>query len=195
MEIHLPRATPEDAAALAAIEVRSWRAAYRGLMPDAFLDGLSEAEKTAAWRQNLLKHGPSGRKRVCLALSNAGISGFVRVGPVMDEAEIGLIYLLYVLPEQWSRGVGAVLMQAGMQELRDLGMREAILWVLRDNLRARRFYSTWAFSARLICERSCSIAWSALIDSFLREPLLAVLLYCTLAVDRNHVGHGLEEGV
>jgi hypothetical protein len=136
MEIQLRRATPEDAAALAAVEVRSWRAAYRGLMPDAFLDGLSEAEKTAAWRQNLLKHGPSGRKRVCLALSNAGISGFVRVGPVMDEAEVGLIY-----------------------------------------------------------ERNCSIAWSALIASFLREALLTVLLYCTIAVDRNHAGHGREEVV
>jgi len=140
VEIQLRRATPEDAAALAAVEVRSWRAAYRGLMPDTFLDGLSEVEKAETWRQNLLKHGPSGRKRVCAALSDAGISGFVRVGPLTDEGEVGLIYVLYVLPEQWGCGMGAALMQAGMQELRDLGMREAVLWVLRDNLRARRFY-------------------------------------------------------
>ena len=46
MKIPVRRATPEDGAALAAVEVRSWRAAYRGLMPDAFLDGISEAEKT-----------------------------------------------------------------------------------------------------------------------------------------------------
>jgi hypothetical protein len=38
VKIQLRRATPEDAAALAAVEVRSWRAAYRGLMPDAYLD-------------------------------------------------------------------------------------------------------------------------------------------------------------
>src|SRR5215204_5919777 len=134
MKLQLRRATPEDAAALAAVEVRSWRAAYRGLMPDTFLDGLSKVEKAESWRQNLLKHGPSGCKRVCIALSDGGISGFVRVGPLTDEGEVGLTYVLYVLPEQWRRGVGSALMQSGMQELRDLGMREAILWVLRDNL-------------------------------------------------------------
>lgn len=42
---------------------------------------------------------------------------------------------IYELLEQ-----GTALMQAGMQDLQDLGMREATLWVLRDNLRARRFY-------------------------------------------------------
>ena len=154
MEIQLRRATPEDAAALAAVEVRSWRAAFRGLMPDAFLDELSEVEKTTSWRQNLLKHGLFGRKRVCVALSDAGISGFVRVGPLTDEGEVGLIYLLYVLPEQWGRGVGTALIQAGMQELRDLGMREAMLWVLRDNLRARRFYEHlgWTPDGRTVSE-------------------------------------------
>jgi RimJ/RimL family protein N-acetyltransferase len=154
VKIQLRRATPEDAAALAAVEVRSWRAAYRGLMPDAYLDGLSEAEKTVAWRQNMLKHGPSGRKRVCVALSAAGISGFVRVGPVMDAGEVGLIYLLYVLPEHWGRGVGTALMHVGMQELRDLGMRDATLWVLRDNLRACRFYEHlgWTFDGRTVSE-------------------------------------------
>jgi RimJ/RimL family protein N-acetyltransferase len=152
--IKLRRVTPEDAAALAAVEVRSWRAAYRGLMPDTFLDGLSEVEKAATWRQNLLKHGPSGRKRVCAALSDAGISGFVRVGPLTDEGEVGLLYLIYVLPEHWGRGVGAALMQAGMQELRDLGMRETTLWVLRDNLRARRFYEQlgWTPDGRTVIE-------------------------------------------
>jgi GNAT superfamily N-acetyltransferase len=135
VEIRLRHATPDDAALLAAVEVASWRAAYRGLMPDVFLNRLSEAEKTADWRQNLLKRGPSGRKRVCVAIGDAGVIGFVRVGPIMDEGEVGLVYLLYVLPEHWSHGVGAAL----MQDLCDLGMSEATLWVLRDNLHARRF--------------------------------------------------------
>lgn len=154
MEIQRHRATPEDAAALAAVEVRCWRVAYRGLMPDAYLDRLSEAEKATTWRKNLLKHGSSGRKRVWVALGNADISGFVRVGPMMDEGEVGLIYLLYVLPEQWRRGIGTALMQAGMRDLRDLGMREAMLWVLRDNLRARRFYEQlgWMPDGRMVSE-------------------------------------------
>ena len=154
MKIQLRRATSEDAAALAAVEVSSWQAAYRGLMPDTFLDGLSVAEKAESWRHNLLKHGLSGRKRVWVALGDSGLCGFVRVGPVMEESEVGLIYVLYVLPEQWRCGVGTALMQAGMQELRDLGMHEAMLWVLRDNLRARHFYERlgWIPAGRTVSE-------------------------------------------
>jgi GNAT superfamily N-acetyltransferase len=154
MKIPVRHATPEGAASLAAVEVRRWRAAYHGLMPDAFLDGLPEAEKATGWHENVLKHGPSGRKRVWVALTDAGISGFVRVGPLMDEGEVGLVYLLYVLPEHWGHGVGTALMRAGMNELRELGMGDAVLWVLRDNLHARRFYERlgWTSDGRIVSE-------------------------------------------
>jgi GNAT superfamily N-acetyltransferase len=142
LEIVVRRATPEDAASLAAVEVLSWQAAYRGLMPDAFLDGLSQAQLTAVWHHNLLKHGPYGRKRVLVAAKDASVIGFVRVGPLSDHGEVGLVYLLYVLPAHWGRGVGKLLMRAALDELHDLGMREAILWVLRDNRRARAFYES-----------------------------------------------------
>jgi ribosomal protein S18 acetylase RimI-like enzyme len=140
MQIHIRRATPEDAASLAAVEVTSWRTAYRGLMPDALLDGLSEAEPTEGWHQNLLKHGTSGRKRVLLAVSDAGVRGFVRIGAEQEAHQIGLVYLLYVWPEVWRRGVGTALMHAAMDSFRDLGVSEVVLWVLRDNQRARTFY-------------------------------------------------------
>jgi GNAT superfamily N-acetyltransferase len=140
IELGLRRATPADAAALAAVEVASWRAAYRGLMPDAFLNALSETEKTAHWRENLLKHGQLGRKRVVVALADERIIGFVRIGAEQDTSEAGLLYLLYALPEHWGHGVGRRLMSAALDELRDLGLRQALLWVLRDNQRARRFY-------------------------------------------------------
>ncbi len=141
MEINLRRATPADASLLAAVEVATWRAAYRGLMPDAFLGALSEAEKAEDWRRSLLKHGPLGRKRVVVAEADTGPIGFVRAGVTDGEAdEVGLVYLLYVLPEHWGRGVGSALMEAAMGDLRELGMREAVLWVLRENHRARRLY-------------------------------------------------------
>jgi GNAT superfamily N-acetyltransferase len=139
-QIYIRRATPQDAASLATVEIATWRAAYQGLMPDAFLTGLSHEEKTEGWRRNLLKHGASGRKRVLVAVSDMVAIGFVRVGYEEDDHAVALVTLLYVLPEHWRRGVGAALMRAAMDELRDLGMREAILWVLRDNLRARAFY-------------------------------------------------------
>lgn len=142
MKIIVRRAPSEDAASLAMLEVTVWRVAYRGLMPDAFLHALSVEEKTIEWRQNLLKHGPFGRKRVLVAVENVDIIGFVRIGAVDDEGERGLVYLLYVLPTYWGQGVGKMLMHAAINELRGLGMGEAVLWVLRDNPRARAFYAS-----------------------------------------------------
>lgn len=138
--MQLRRALPEDATALADVEVATWRTAYRGLLPSAFLDRLSSEEKTESWRQNLLKHGTAGRTRVIVALKDDRIVGLVRVGLEENEGEDGLVYLLYVLPEHWHSGIGTALLRAGMDELRDLGAPEAILWVLRDNYRARHFY-------------------------------------------------------
>ena len=56
MEIYVRRARPSDAASIAAVEVTSWRAAYRGLMPNPFLAQICQAEKTEVWHKNLLKH-------------------------------------------------------------------------------------------------------------------------------------------
>jgi ribosomal protein S18 acetylase RimI-like enzyme len=134
------RATPNDAAAIASIEVGSWQAAYRGLMPEAYLSRLSVAEKTIEWHHNLSKHAALWAKRVLLALEDQRALGFVRVGVVADPSDVGLIYVLYVLPEYWGAGLGAALMHAAMRELRALGQDSAMLWVLRDNWRARRFY-------------------------------------------------------
>lgn len=47
-------ATPVDARAIATIHVEAWRAAYRGIVPDKYLDSLSIDGREAAWRQNLL---------------------------------------------------------------------------------------------------------------------------------------------
>jgi ribosomal protein S18 acetylase RimI-like enzyme len=68
------------------------------------------------------------------------IVGFVSVGRGTDPDTDGELYAIYVLPAYWGSGVGRALMQAGEERLRELGHQHAILWVLEDNPRARRFY-------------------------------------------------------
>ena len=46
-------ATATDAAAIAGIHVRSWQSAYRGMIDDDILDGLSVAGRTADWTERL----------------------------------------------------------------------------------------------------------------------------------------------
>ncbi|MEU9891521.1 hypothetical protein [Sphaerisporangium sp. NPDC051011] len=46
--IRVRRAVPRDAAALTAVQTASWRAAFRGLMPDGYLAHLNTAAVVAA---------------------------------------------------------------------------------------------------------------------------------------------------
>ncbi|HET9514964.1 MAG TPA: GNAT family N-acetyltransferase, partial [Gemmatimonadales bacterium] len=142
MKLSIRQATPADAAAIAAVEITTWQTAYRHLMPDAFLDGFSVEEQTANWSRSLVKHQNGRRKRTVVAVCEDEVAGFATIGRAQDETDEGLVYLVYVLPEHWGRGVGKALMAAAADALRELGVREATLWVLRENQRARHFYES-----------------------------------------------------
>ena len=51
-----------------------------------------------------------------------------------------------LLPDYMGRGVGKVLFQSVVAELMKMGYRNIYLWVLEENLRARRFYEKEGFS-------------------------------------------------
>ncbi len=53
-------AAAHDARGLAELHVRAWQWAYRGLLPDAFLERLATSiDRTEAWRRELLASQPS----------------------------------------------------------------------------------------------------------------------------------------
>ena len=72
---------------------------------------------------------------------------FRSVGPSRDPDADAELYAIYALPEAWGTGAGTALMRAGLDLMREAGYAEAILWVLEDNPRARRFYERegWRF--------------------------------------------------
>jgi GNAT superfamily N-acetyltransferase len=52
---------------------------------------------------------------------------------------------LYTLASEWGRGTGPALMHAALTSLRQHSYLEAVLWVLAENARARRFYERCGF--------------------------------------------------
>ncbi|MFI8288634.1 GNAT family N-acetyltransferase [Streptomyces sp. NPDC085614] len=140
--MQIQQALPSDAAELAAVHVRSWRAAYRDLLPRPYLDGLDVGERTAVWRDRL---AAPERPTVLVARDADGrMTGFcsTRAWPDtdLDPATTGEIAALYVLPEAWRAGVGRALLAASVESLAAAGFREAALWVFADNARGRAFY-------------------------------------------------------
>ena len=131
----------EDADSVGAVHVRAWLAAYRGVMPDAYLDGLTIADRAARWKQ-MLSNPPRRRGARLGAEVEGRVVGFILVGPMDGDAvsTIGEVYAINVDPDRWGSGIGHVLFDAGVAVLRDERFAESILWVAPANARARRFY-------------------------------------------------------
>jgi ribosomal protein S18 acetylase RimI-like enzyme len=134
-------ATPEDAAAIARIHVKSWQQAYAGILDRDFLGGLDLGTRTEWW-ESLLERGEG---TTLVAESNGQVSGFSLVGASDDEGR-GEIMAIYVDPEEWGAGHGHALLAASEDLLLGLGFDRAGLWVLEANQRARAFYERQGWS-------------------------------------------------
>ncbi|MGH3812747.1 MAG: GNAT family N-acetyltransferase [Pseudonocardiaceae bacterium] len=140
-------AQPGDAHGVAAVNVESWQAAYRGLLPDSVLANLSVLDRERTWSKILVD--PPPRTAVLLATCDAVVVGFAAVGPGRDSmaaAQAGELYAIYLRPDQWGCGIGAHLHNAAIHRLSTLGFTHATLWVLEGNERAISFYhrNGWA---------------------------------------------------
>ena len=70
----------------------------------------------------------------------------ISVGPSRDERGLGELYAIYVHPDWWGTGTGRSLIERGEAELSSR-YREATLWVLEANPRARSFYEAAGWAA------------------------------------------------
>jgi GNAT superfamily N-acetyltransferase len=102
------------------------------------LDTISEDDDAGRW-ERWLSDLPA-RAGTLVAVSDGEVVGFSSHGPSRDDPQVGELFTIYVLPEEWGAGVGRALMQETLVRLRSHGFGEAVLWVLEDNPRTRRFY-------------------------------------------------------
>ena len=68
----------EDAEAAATIHVKTWQVAYRGQVPDNYLDSLDVVSRTKHWQDKL--SNPSPRTKNLVAEANQKIIGFCDIG-------------------------------------------------------------------------------------------------------------------
>src|SRR5262245_9819504 len=110
----------QDVGQIAVVHVRSWQAAYRGLLPQAYLDGLDPAQRISQWERIVSAAGwPGGETLV--ADAGGRLCGFVSYGPARDDdansRRAGEIYAIYLMPAAWDEGIGRQLMAAALGRL------------------------------------------------------------------------------
>jgi GNAT superfamily N-acetyltransferase len=149
MERLVHRAVPEDAEAIAALHIRSWQIAYRGQLPDEYLDQLGEqlSQRREFWRTQI-STPPTTKNEIWVVGPEARVDAFAAIGPAReaDPNVTGELYAIYVDPNCWGQGLGRALFTHATGRFRSLGYATAILWVLTSNIRARRFYEIAGWS-------------------------------------------------
>ncbi|MFD4562614.1 GNAT family N-acetyltransferase [Streptomyces sp. NPDC058469] len=128
------------------IRVLGWQFAYRGLMPQPFLDALS-ATADAERRRARLAQGDDSVVNL-VATRGAELIGWAALGPYRDgelRTEDAELYALYLDPQHVGTGAGRALVQEALRQCATLGHDRVLLWVVRGNARARRFYERAGF--------------------------------------------------
>ncbi len=136
-------ATIDDARSIAELHIRSWQWAYKGLIPDSYLESLPTTLEQRVER-NQTRLASRGRdERMWVAEEQGRVVGYVDTGPSRDAdaaSDTAEVYAIYLEPEASGKGIGRALLAHAVQDLRQRGYRQATLWVLESNARARRFY-------------------------------------------------------
>ena len=133
------------------VHVDAWRIAYRGVIDDGYLQSsLLEEQRTTMWNAWTWADRPG--QCVFVGEADGRVLGFGMVGPERVEPDgavsgLGEVYSFYLHPDSWGSGLATPLMEQCHDFLRAGGFSQAVLWVLRDNPRARRFYEKMGWSA------------------------------------------------
>ena len=136
----VPMTSAEEATGKAYVHCTAWKEAYRGLLNQSFLDAktleLSEGMALTAFRAGF---------STLLAKDDDEVIGFADYGPCRDEdmQDAGEVYAIYLLSNYYGQGVGTRLMSSALQGMS--GCDKVVVWVLRGNERAIRFYERFGF--------------------------------------------------
>jgi len=137
-------AEPGDAHEIAEIHVRTWQAAYPGIVPAEYLASLRVDRYESMWKDRIAEGSPE----LLVAIESEAMIGWVAFGPSRDNGAAtsdAEIWAIYVSPSQWSKGVGRALWRHAHARLRSLGFTSVGLWAFPENERAGKFYRALGF--------------------------------------------------
>ncbi|WP_346014177.1 GNAT family N-acetyltransferase [Sporosarcina sp. E16_8] len=119
------KAEIEDAAGIAKVHVDSWRTTYKGIVPDTFLDNLSYEQRELTWEKGI------NENNVYIAENENGqVIGFSTGGKERTgkyEAFIGELYAIYILKEYQGKGIGRLLVQSVVDDLKEKKMNSMLI--------------------------------------------------------------------
>lgn len=129
----------KDCRGVAHVVTVAWNETYRRIVPDKFLDNLYKNEEERG-KDSFDKFDAKSNHQYVLEVENK-IVGFINVGST-DEPEFtncGEIHAIYIINEYKGYGFGKKLINAGINELKNMGYDKMIIGCLAGN-KSNEFY-------------------------------------------------------
>lgn len=133
----LRKALVSDAKEIATIQIQTWKKAYSGLMPDAFLKQYHVTEEIICHWQELIAES---EEFFWVAENSDGrIVGYLQAGPGrFDHVPYAVeIYSFYILPEFQNQGLGKKLFKTFWEKQENLS---CFACAVKGNFSAKNFY-------------------------------------------------------
>jgi len=126
---------------IAALHAASWKAAYRGLFSDRYLDHEVDADRRAHWKKRLRQlKDAGGRGQIFLGTVGGKAAGFLCMDAITEPEWGAYVDNLHVLPAWRGANLGGLLLAHGAEWARKHKCSQLYLWVYEKNHAARRFY-------------------------------------------------------
>ena len=145
MEAVIRKVQQGDASNLAYIQTESWKAAFTSILDAETLTKCTNIERATSMYQRLLDEKKGNGylltvdgKPHCIAYWDAA-----RDSELVGKAEL---ICIHSLPNNWHKGYGSMMMNRILKDIKEAGYSEVVLWVFRENLRARAFYEANGFA-------------------------------------------------
>lgn len=124
---------------VARIKVEAWNDSYKGIVDDEYLKNMNYKRTADKWLNNF------DNENFIVAVYEDKIVGFCRYGERIDELERfteydGEIYAIYIDKNFKRKGIGKEMVEYASNELKKQGKAKALIWCLKDNINARKFY-------------------------------------------------------
>ena len=139
--VTIRRGVVDDAKEASRMHAETWRTSYRGLVPDALLDGLADDRWENGWRRAFESMDPT--RVVYVADTEGRMVGFAgggRARPGGPPGYAGEVYAIYVHPAQQGRGIGRALLRAAAEGLVERRLVPIVIWTLFGNPQSNGFY-------------------------------------------------------
>ncbi|MGW0883925.1 N-acetyltransferase family protein [Streptomyces sp. NPDC002671] len=148
--------TLADCDRVSEIRIRGWQSAYRGMVPQSYLDALSVEQDAERRRARFQENDGSVVNLVAVGAPPRPLGHWGRGGEVLGWAAYGPhrdgealtgdaeLYAIYVDPAHLGGGIGRALLTESVAGCS--AYPRMLLWVLKENAPARRFYEHAGFS-------------------------------------------------